>query len=149
MPGGVSRGKIDERFFAQCQELAAQADQQADATTTALPRPWQVGSKGTWSGDPLDVSGMTGAFDRSKIGTVMAEIYSGKDKPGTTGDACTMRLQNDYLAAMERAFRTAKAPLCRTELFAAGRRKGHGSTSGVLLDGVVRYAQDLLKAGQQ
>lgn len=149
MPGGVSRGRIDERFFVQATALANQSGEQADATMLSTARPWQIGDPATWDGDPLDIEGMTAAFDRTQIGVVMSQIYSGKDEPGTTGDANTMRLQNDYLAAMERAYRTSAAELCRCELFAAGRRRGHASPSGVILDGVVRYAQDLLKAGQQ
>lgn len=143
----ASKGQVHDRFTAQVQKLAAEAGLLHKGVTSGEGREWQLGDLNGWSGDVTDIPGMSRPFDRKAIGQNFADVYQGT--PGTTGDAATLRLQNDYLAAMERAFRTRHASSVRLTIMAAGRRKGHADAQGPLLDGVIRYAQDLLKAGQE
>ncbi len=143
----ASKGQIHARFTAQVRALAAEAGLLHAGVTTGTGREWQLGDLNGWSGDVTDVPGMGKPFDRKAIGQNFADVYQGE--PGTTGDAATLRLQNDYLAAMERAYRTRHVSSVRATIMAAGRRAGHASPQGPLLDGVIRYAQDLLKAGQE
>jgi hypothetical protein len=144
----TSKAQLHTRFTAQVQQLAAEAGLMHKSVTAGEPRPWQLGDLNGWDGNVTDIPGMAKPFDRSEIGQNFADVYQPKE-PGTVGDAATLRVQNDYLAAMERAFRTRHASSVRAAIMAAGRRNGHGSDQGPLLDGVIRYAQDLLKAGQE
>lgn len=144
----TSKAQVHARFTAQVQRLAAEAGLLHKSVTTGAGREWQLGDLNGWSGDVTDIPGMARPFDRKEIGQNFADVYQPKS-PGTVGDAATLRLQNDYLAAMERAFRTRHASSVRAAVMAAGRRSGHGDGQGPLLDGVIRYAQDLLKAGQE
>lgn len=144
----TSKAQVHTRFTAQVQQLAAEAGLIHQGVTSGDGREWQLGDLNGWSGDVTDIPGMARPFDRSEIGQNFADVYQPAE-PGTVGDAATLRLQNDYLAAMERAFRTRHASSVRCTIMAAGRRNGHQSGQGPLLDGVIRYAQDLLTAGQE
>jgi hypothetical protein len=105
-------------------------------------RTWMLGKFGTsgWNGNPSELTQMKKAFDRAEVIDTLNSVMDGKT-PGTTGDKIAMRFQGDYLAAMERAFRTRHAGAVRSEIFAAGRRNYIGS--GNLTAFSLGRAQDL------
>jgi hypothetical protein len=65
---------------------------------------------------------------------------------GTCGDVASLKVQMDYNAAEERAFRARHASVVRCICHAHGRRAGHGSSDGVF-QAAERMAADLVKAG--
>ncbi len=91
---------------------------------------------------------MDQAFDREAINQNFAELFAASDNAGTIGDATSLKLQGDYVAVVERAYRARVATPLRCMAHAAARRAGHGHAAGVFTGGVLQYAQDAIKAGQ-
>jgi hypothetical protein len=98
-----------------------------------------------WVGDPFAIPTQhLPSFDRTKINEQYQEIHRSKTA-GHIGDAASLKIQLDYVAAMERAFRSRHASPIRNIMHAAARHQGQGSSQGVF--GAVRnYAQDLIAA---
>lgn len=81
-----------------------------------------VWENGKFEEDPGDPTKIKEAFNRAEILDLLNTILDPAD-PGTAADKIAMKLQSDYLAAMERAFLTRHCGSVRSEMFAAGRRK--------------------------
>lgn len=140
----VSQASVHSQFQRQVERLAAHAAASADAVTPRFVRAWYpVGVS------PLDIPAMTGAFNRSEINANYTQALSDPERAGTAGDAISLKLQCDYVAAMERAYLARVATPVRCLVHAAARRGGHAFDDGVLRGGVLNYAQTVIKAGQQ
>ena len=119
---GTSKASLYAVFRENADGLQADAKAMAAAATGSGQRPWQTGPLREWGGDPLDIAGMAAKFDRGDVGQGYADCLSDPAAPGTTADAAAIKLQNDWVAVQERAFRTRHATSVRSELNAAGRR---------------------------
>ena len=135
---------ISQRFQQNLQDLASQAQAMGQAVENQGQRLWNRPSG--WSGNPLDIAGLTSAFDRTDLETSYAQNLSDPRKPGTVGAQIAIKIQGDQMATDERGLRARYATPVRCLVLAAARRLGHARPGGVLL-GQVRYAQDILKAG--
>lgn len=143
----TSKAKVHDKFRKNVLRLVDQARLRAEALRGGYAAaPGWMTPEGL--SDPLDAAGTSAAFDRGEIGQNFAEVYQAAS-PGTTGDGPCLKLQAAYLQAMERAFRVRHCTLPRAAMMAAGRAKGHGDPDGTLQNGVVRYVQDILTAGQR
>lgn len=142
MPG---KSTVHAEFYAHVATLKGAAAAAGLAVTAGGQRAWAAPPPSAWAGDPADVAGMTAAFDRTAIGQEFASVYSDATTPGTVGDVVALKLQSDYVAGRERAFRTRHASAVRSAAHAAARRRGHGHDAGVYVNGVLRYAQDLVR----
>ena len=140
----VSKGRIHDVFTTVITDLAAQATAQAAALRGTGLSDW---NRPTGVTDPLDVPGTTAGFDRAAINTNYGQVI-GSAAAGTIGDVVALKVQVDYVAVVERAFRARHCTPVRLLGFAAARRRGHGNGAGVLVAGVLGFAQDALKAGQ-
>lgn len=102
-----------------------------------------------WEGDLFDVQAMEQPFDRSQSNAWFTKAISDGRNPGTSGDHVVTQIQADYLAVMERAFRscyTMRRP--RAAMHAMARRAGHGSDTGPLVVCVLEYLRGLVKANK-
>lgn len=99
-----------------------------------------------WSGSPYDLEGIAAAFKREEIGNDYAEAMSGSTE-GTVGATMALKMQSDYVALRERAFRVKYLSSARQVAMATARRMGHGNPSGVFGNVVQRYVQDTLRRG--
>lgn len=142
-----SRGRVHAIFQDRVEELAEQATTIADATRQTEQRVWQYPDE--LETGPLDIPGITEAFDRTEIATNYEEAVSDGASPGTVGDVISLKNQGDYVAVMERAFRARHATPVRNLAHAAARRKGQGHEKGIFKGGVLVHAQDTLKAGSE
>jgi hypothetical protein len=98
-----------------------------------------------WSGDVTDWQGMSQAFDR----TLQQEDFQKMvTDDGTTSDNTLIVLQNDLLAALERAYRARHHSSVRTRMHAAARHRGHGHSGGVLKKGLQGYLEWIEKQGK-
>lgn len=140
-----SKGQVHDVFNGTINDLQSQAAAQAKAARGTGLRPWNV-PKG--SPDVLDVPGTTTPFDRSKLDQNFATFIADGQDPGTIGDVISVKVQGDYVAMAERAYRARHCTPVRLLGFMAARRAGHGNDRGVFKGGVGKYAQDALKAGQ-
>jgi hypothetical protein len=141
----ASKGQVHDVFRERTGELADHAAAKARSVRGTGVRPWNRPEG--WSGDPRDIPGLAAAYDRGALDQDYARLIGAGDDPGTTGDAVSVKTQADYVALQERALRTRYATTVRCIAHAAARWHGHGHAQGVFRDGVMRYAQDTIKAG--
>lgn len=147
MADAQSKAQIHTIFADTLQGLLTQARDAAAATMVQTQtRPWQVPKEPP---DVFDIGGMNAAFDRAKIADNHAEVIGDVEAPGTAGDVISLKLQSDYVAAVERAFRARHATAVRCMAHAAGRRDGHGHAAGIFSDasGALRFATDVKMIG--
>lgn len=148
MAEGQSKAKIVKTLQDQITTLAEQNKKCADASKNyGTGRVWMLGAAGVsgWNGDVTDLTEMKQAFDRSEIIDCFNDIMD-QSAPGTVADKIAMKFQSDYLAAMDRAFRTRHAGTVRSELFSADRRwlQGEGNLKGYTIDNL----ENVISRGQ-
>ena len=100
---------------------------------------------GSWSGNPLELDTLADAFDRDEVNDEYVTCLTSVP-PGTTGDVSSLRMQVDYVAGAERAYRTRHCSSIRAAMHAAARRQGHGQDGGVYTV-IGRQAQSLIDRG--
>ena len=148
MAVGKSKGKVVSSLANQIYYLKLQNNMCAQASKdTGVGRMWMLGTSigSVWDGDVTDLTGIKKAFDRSEILSTFNDIMD-TDNPGSGADRMAMKFQSDYLAAMDRAFRTRHAGLVRCDLFAAERRQLQAS--GNLENTSITYTQRIIDRGQ-
>jgi len=112
------------------------------ADTGQAQRAWMTPAG--WDGDPFAIATVhLPAFDREPINQNYQEVHSGED--GRIGAAASLKIQLDYVAVMERAFRSRHAGPIRGQMHAAARHAGQGHVKGIF-PRTRDYAQDLLKS---
>jgi hypothetical protein len=141
----ASKGKIHTVFQTNLQDIAKQDGKQADMIRGKGDRPWNRPDKAP---DPLDIPGITNAYNRQDVDANYAELLKSGSDPGTCGDVICVKTQGDYIAEMERGFRARHATPVRCIGHAMARRKGHANDAGIFLGGVLKHVQDALKSGQ-
>lgn len=126
MPAGTKKADIYAVFSQRLQALRDYAAAAAAAAQQAGPRQWCIPPGMADSASSLqDIANLHKAgFDRSEINTGYEQCFQTSSNPGTTGDVIGTKLQCDYNAAEERAFRFRHATPVRCLVHAAGRRQG-------------------------
>jgi hypothetical protein len=143
---GTPQAKIDPVFQNRLTELTDNANQQAQSALTGSIRPWQVPSKLTTS--LLDIPNLhTPAFDRSNLNASYVQVTGDTTTGGVVADCMALKMQIDYNAVEERAFRLRHATACRCRAIAFGRRNGHGQVAGIFQGGVQQTVADMLRSG--
>lgn len=144
----VSKGQIDSTFQRLITMLASQAKKQATAAGSSGARVWQIPDELRTA--LTDVAAISTGFDRKKLNQLFASLIEDGGSPGTAGDAVGVKIQVDYVGALERAFRARHASPLRCLAHAAGRREGHGHTAGIFSDaaGVLCFVNEAIKAGR-
>ncbi len=143
-PKPAPKGRIHDVFLDTLNGMAERVQTQHDAERGAGSRDWSVPEKVS---NLLEPAGMTTAFDRAAIDANYDTCVTMPASAGTVADTISLKSQGDYVAVIERAFRARHCTPVRLLGFAAARRRGHSKPNGVLKGGVLRYAQDVLKAG--
>lgn len=144
--GGI-RGKpqasVHPVFAGRIKELRTQAAEQYSAATGEGQRPWQV-PEGV--GDLLDVPQLhQPAFDRTEANAEYAKLTRSVAEAGTVADIVALKLQIDYNAAEERAFRARHASLVRCLAHGHGRRYAYGQ--GRVFTNMETAVTDLIAGG--
>jgi len=122
----------DPEFTSQLAELEAGSKAAADAALLLGQRKWMYPPLNSWNGNPFDIKGMNSAFDRSNLNATYVQVVSDMQGRGTVGEAMALKMQIDYIAALERAFRTRYCSSVRARIHAAARRRGQGDTNNGL-----------------
>ena len=147
MAAGKPKGKIHDLMDAVLSLLAKQSTAAAGAVTSDNQPEWFVPSPDDWNGDPLDVKATTKAFNRDEINENYRDAHKDPEDPGTVADATVLKLQIDWIGAMERAYRLRHATSARCGFAAASRLAGHGHEQGTFLGGVKNHLVDILQEG--
>ena len=88
----MSKTSMDNGFREHVLALAATAKAAGDSVIAGVQRRWAAPPG--WKGNPLDVEGMTAAFDRSALGQAFEGVVLDAENPGSTGDAIALVIQN-------------------------------------------------------
>lgn len=152
MPAPTPIAKLYPQFQAHINALCAASASQFAATTLTGQRQWQlpptcvtdaIRGSSCWDGDPWSWVYMMNVWTRDEMN---ANYMSVINKKGRSGEAMVIKLQMDYLATMERAFRTRHSSSVRSRIHAAARRNGHGSSAGPLKGTMIGWLSRLLTA---
>lgn len=81
-----------------------------------------------WVGNPLTGTSIRHAFSRDAIGSMYSELVV--NGAGSLGEAACMRVQSDWIAGCERAYRVRHASPIRNAVHAMGRNSGKGHAKG-------------------
>lgn len=143
----VSKGKVHDVFTARIAGLRGEADAMFEAFRGNQQRVWQAADKALHS--LTDVENMhKGIFDREEINANYSQIAEDQENLGSGGDVAGLKLQIDYLAVEERAFRVRHMSLSRAFHHAHARARGQGK--GPLWgenSGVMSLVKHCLRAG--
>ncbi len=137
---------LDSKFLGHIENMETTSTAADQATMLDGQRQWMYPPLEGWSGDPRDIRGMSAAFDRTALNEQYVDLISDKTQECKIGETMATKLQVDYVAAMERGFRTRHCSSIRAKIHAAARRRGMGSPSGPLTGGVSLWLQRLLQA---
>lgn len=122
---GEKMGEVHVVFHNRLTDLRDQAKRMHNALQGKAQRQWQIPSD--FTGSLLDIAELHNpSFDRTKINDNYEQAVKDPDKPGTNGDVIGLKLQIDYNACEERAFRARHTTLCRAMCLGHARRYGQG-----------------------
>lgn len=142
---GSTKARIHTVFTRRISELRNVAGRIAAAFTGSGGRPWNV-PEALAERDLLDVPGLhDDAFHRDELNINYADVVRSANAPGTAADAMALKMQVDYTAQEERAFRARHASVVRCLVHAHGRLDGHGKNG--VFQAVQQQAEDVIKAG--
>jgi hypothetical protein len=124
--------------------LISQAADQFNSFRFLAIRPWQ--NPRDFTGDPLNIPNLgLPAYNRDEINTNYEECINDPENAGTNGDVIALKLQIDYMAAQENAYRHVRASLPRCMAHAMARRFGQGN--GPLIDRIRKEPEDFIRSG--
>lgn len=123
----------------------AENDSKAGVRDGVWPE-WFAPYKTSWDGNPFDIEGLAEEFSRQQHAQEFNSALTGSNS-GTLGDLAVSTIQGDFLAQMERAYRSRLRSSVRNKIHAAGRRLVQGSENGVVALGIKNYIDLLIKAG--
>lgn len=122
---GQSQGQIHSVFHERLTALRTAAAQAHNSLQGRHQRTWNIP---TGLATALMQIGELHkpAFDRTAINNAYEQATADPKAAGTVGDVISCRLQIDYLAAEERAFRSRHCSLPRSFCLGHGRKYGQG-----------------------
>lgn len=139
-------GTVSDNFYDVIDRMTNDLQEAGDAPEEITQRPWMTPDLNGYDGDPLNIGGMAAAFDTTDLNNAYATATQQAGAPGRVVDRMVAKIQVDYLAAMERAYRARHATIVRCQMHAAGRRQGQGGEHGVLRT-VRSYINELVTQG--
>ena len=149
MPAGTKKADVLPPFNTRLKELKQQAAQQADAFKGIGFRPWNTPADTAAENLFTDIEHLHGGedtgFDRTTINKTYEECFQDATSLGTNGDVIGLKLQMDYLAAAERAFRFRHASTARLLTHAMSRR--HSQAQGPIFPFIEEAVSNVIKAG--
>jgi hypothetical protein len=131
--------KLQFGLRAQCEPIAAAL--QGEATQRRWMLPEGLANVSLFSPQDFEKG-----FDRQEAN---ADYEAALNRDGTIGEGAAARIQVDYMAMQERAFRSRHTTPVRAMAHAACRRRGHADPAGVHQGVVVQHVADVQKAGKK
>lgn len=149
-----SRAQVDPTFVDLLSAMRSQAAHSLNAATSGGAPKWFIPGEfvdrlldpTTLAGPGLDDGGK---FSRKAVNEQYESMVASYDSAGTTGDLISLKMQNDYMAMMERAWRIRHATPLRSHALSIAR--DFGQAKGPLFTsnkgGIVATASDFIAAG--
>lgn len=140
------KADVDPNLEAQVKGLQKQAAAAVPLALTGGPAKWMMPEKNQWSGDLFDWDGISSPFNADKANQWYGDAVKDPTSPGAGGDLVVTQTAVDYLACLERSFRSRHL-MRRPRAFAhaMGRKKGHGHDKGPLVQCVLEFLRGLVK----
>lgn len=148
--GDTNKAKLTAVFEKRINELEASARSQAQQFRYFnVYRKWHTPNELS-NANLYDTPGMSSpTWDRNEINQIYSNdvlLGPGKDG-GTTSGTTAMKLQCDFLAAEERAWRLRHINLVRAACLAHGRIYGHGSRGPSIFSTLKNMIEEYIQAG--
>jgi hypothetical protein len=143
---GTTKSSVHQVFADRLTELQQRdAKKASEGFRAAGQRVWQVPAN--FAGQLTDVPTLhKPAWDRTAPNSNYADCMKGVDgAAGTVGDVISLKMQIDYNASEERAFRRRHATVARCLCHQLARRDGHSQSN--LFPMIVRQVSDASKIG--
>jgi hypothetical protein len=131
VPTPVSKASVDPNYENRLRDLKTAAAAEAAARSRGEPVAWD--RPAGWNGDVFDFAGFAPPYAADKATADYLAAVSDPASPGTPGDVVATTTMLDYLAVMERAFRVRHMTRPRAVAHAIGRKAGHGSDTGPIV----------------
>lgn len=148
------KSNIDPLFSRQANALRKQCKEEQSKRRKGEQVKWTMPEKEGWDGDLFKWQEMEKMFGSAggglghgeELGQKYLDAVADSEAPGMSGDIVVIVTQTDYLAMMERAFRsrhTMRRP--RAWAHTAGVHNGQGDERGPLYQNTVTYIQGILQ----
>lgn len=122
---GQTKASVTAVFTNRLRDLHRQAKEAHNALQGKHQRQWMIPND--LQAEILDVPQLHfNSWDRTEINDQYEQVTISRAAAGTNGDIISLKLQIDYNAVEERAFRARHTTLCRVMCLGHGRRFGHG-----------------------
>jgi hypothetical protein len=143
-PTPASKVDVDPNFERQLRKIKDDARAASEALRSGGQVKWM--RPHDWEGDPTDYESIHEALNRDRANEQFVDAVKDAQAPGVVGDTISATLMIDYLATMERAFKNrATMSHCRRIAHVAGRKKGHGSDTGPLVQSSLEYLRRVVR----
>jgi hypothetical protein len=150
MAHGKTKGSVHDKFRERVEELEKRAKEQSEHFRKhETPRPWHTPDS-MKTVELLDVPNLhEPAWNRDAINAnyCTSVVADSAAAAGTTGDVKSLKLQVDFMAVEERAWRLRHATPVRCAALAHGRIAGHGVANAGIFSMVKKAAENLIIAG--
>lgn len=137
---------LDPEFTDQLEKLEENSEAIADSTRLEDQRTWYLPPIDTWNGDLYDLTGMTDSFKRTDLNSDYETLIGDTSELATVGESMVVKLQADYVASIERSFRTRHTSYVRSKIHASSRRRGHGDSNGLYSGYIALWLERMLAA---
>lgn len=142
---GTTKGSVHSEFSQRLDDLRDKSGEIAGNSDSGA-RPWMI-PPGLQGRDLLHVPSLHNPdWNREEINANYDEVVASAADPGTVGDAIALKVQIDYMAMEERAFRLRHASIVRCQVHALGRRSAHGLNNG-LFGSINQRVSNMVRAG--
>lgn len=132
----IPASKIDKNFSNQLEELKIADSAIYQSVVSTAQRFWQnpvvnVNDPSGWDFNVFNITGIKSAFDRTEPNNIYVQSLTRTAVAGATvgegrvADCTVEKIQIDYLASQERAYRLRQSSSIRCAMHAAVRRRGH------------------------
>lgn len=133
--------KLDENFESRVAALRNAAKDNADAERNIK----QLIFEEFGTIDRFNPDTIHRLFDRSEISSKYVDVHTNSGgKTGTVKEGIVLKLQHDWLGALERDMHLRKRTRVRLAAHAAARTRGIGHDDGPVNNGIIRYLSILL-----
>jgi len=146
MTTASSKAAVRENFLQHLQQLVDYQQARYEASVQGNGSDFYAPPASDWSGDLHDQEGLAKAFDRTPQ---YEDFQYAATASGVQGDFELTILQGDWIAMLERAYRSRHRTAIRSRLHAAARHRGHAHPAGVLPRGLQGYLEWLDKQAKE
>jgi hypothetical protein len=146
--GDSSKAKVTDVFKKRLNELRDSAGTQArQFRYFTTYREWCT-PKDLKNANLYDTPGMhSPTWNRNEINQIYSqEVVAAPGENGCSGGTVAMKLQCDFLAAEERAWRLRHVNLVRAQAAAHGRLKGHGTPEVSIFDKLLEAVESWIQS---